>query len=274
VNYDGGNPENLAMGEYEPDTSVFTTAKDVGLCAANLVGTQLKEDPLSVLGLPTGGTALAMYEELVRLYNNGLDFSRTTFFNPDEYIGLPPEHPQSYHAYMKHNLFDHINANPNNIFIPNGMALDIEQECTHYENAIKTRGGIKLQLLGVGRNSHLGHCEPGTPFDSRTHKSILAQETRQDNARFFYRLEDVPSRAITIGLATMLQAERIILLATGEQKSKALYALLRQPVSIAHPVTILRRHQRVQLLADRDAFSPKLFGNNPYPSQSGNIHFI
>jgi glucosamine-6-phosphate deaminase len=232
-----------------------STAREMEQDIAQQIASLLQKNAKAVLGLATGGTPLPIYKELVRLHREeGLDFSQATFFNLDEYVGLPPEHPCSYHSYMKEHLYSHINANPKNIHIPNGMASDIGMECSAYEALIAASSGIDLQILGIGENGHIGFNEPGTPFSSRTHLVDLVEKTRNANARFFSSLADVPRQAISMGISTILEAKRIILIANGETKRAAVNGLLYAPISPDMPATALRLHKDVTLVVDGIAF--------------------
>lgn len=208
-----------------------------------------------VLGLPTGSTPLATYHELVTLHRAGkLSFRHVVTFNMDEYVGLPPEHPQSYHHFMYQNLFRHVDINPEHIHIPDGMADDLEAECRRYEAAIRHYGPVHLFLGGVGSNGHIAFNEPMSPFDSRTHISTLTEATRQDNARFFNQdPNQVPTRALTVGLATLQEAEQVMLLVTGQHKAQALRAALEDDVSPLWPISSLRLHKNCLLVCDTDA---------------------
>lgn len=209
-----------------------------------------------VLGLATGGTPIGVYRELVRLHRQeGLDLSHVTTFNLDEYCGLPPDHPQSYHTYMRRHLFNHVDLDPHRARLPDGMAEDPAAECACYEAAIAQSGGMDILLLGVGTNGHIGFNEPGTRFDSRTHCVELAEKTRLANARFFPPGEAVPRRAITMGIATILAARQILLLATGAQKAEAIVRAALGPITPDCPASVLQRHPRVTLLLDQEAAS-------------------
>ncbi|WP_298722018.1 glucosamine-6-phosphate deaminase [uncultured Oceanisphaera sp.] len=208
-----------------------------------------------VLGLPTGSTPLATYHELVALHRAGkLSFRHVVTFNMDEYVGLPPEHPQSYHHFMYQNLFRHLDIKPEHIHIPDGMADDPEAECRRYEAAIRHFGPVHLFMGGVGSNGHIAFNEPMSSFDSRTHISTLSEITRQDNARFFNQdPQQVPTRALTVGLGTLREAEQVMLLVTGQHKAQALQAALEGDVSPLWPISSLRRHKDCLLVCDTDA---------------------
>lgn len=195
-------------------------------------------------GLATGGTMLPLYE---CLRNSKLDFSHCRSVNLDEYVGIPKEHPESYHSYMKRQLFD---AKPFKVtFIPNGEAQDIRKEAKDYEELLKSLT-VNLQIVGVGENGHIGFNEPGTSFDSESHVVELAASTREANARFFDSIEEVPKMAITMGISTILRAECILLIAIGEKKRFALEALLKGVITEDIPVTSLLQHPNVIVLTD------------------------
>lgn len=254
-------PNMYGLIEYAPEVRLVSNATDVGVYAAQAIACLVKDKPKAVLGLPTGGTPLPMYRELVRFHEKeGLDFSQATFFNLDEYIGLHATHPQSYHAYMQNNFFGLINVSREQFHIPDGMAADIQKEADNYERLIRLAGGIDLQVLGLGRDGHIAFCSPGTPFDGLTGKTALPLGTRQANARFFAGIDDVPTHAISMGLATILQAKNIILLASGSEKEKAVQALLQASISTTVPATILRRHPHFQMVVDHEAFPQPEFG--------------
>ncbi|GAA0472368.1 glucosamine-6-phosphate deaminase [Alkalibacillus silvisoli] len=212
--------------------------------AANLIINQLKAKPNSTLGLATGGTPKGMYEVL--RHSKG-DFSQAVTFNLDEYVGLSANHPQSYRSFMEEQLFEHIDVAFS--YIPNGEADDLEVECQRYEQLIKQYDGIDLQVLGLGHNGHIGFNEPGTPFSSRTHVVDLAESTRQANARFFKHYEEVPSKAVTMGIETIMEAKQIILLVYGEDKQEALERLMNGEVDENFPASILHQHPNVTLLS-------------------------
>ncbi len=208
-----------------------------------------------VLGLPTGSTPLATYRELISLYQAGkLSFRHVVTFNMDEYVGLPPEHPQSYHYFMYQNLFRYLDIDPEHIHIPDGQATDLEAECRRYEAAIHRYGPIHLFMGGVGSNGHIAFNEPMSPFDSRTHISTLTDATRQDNARFFdHDPAQVPTRALTIGLGTLLEAEEVMILVTGQHKAQALQAAVEGDISPLWPISSLQLHERSLVVCDADA---------------------
>ncbi|MFO7152484.1 MAG: glucosamine-6-phosphate deaminase [Bacillota bacterium] len=223
--------------------------------AAQIIAEEIKKKPELVLGLATGGTPVGTYRELVRMYRKGeVDFSRVITFNLDEYLGLPPEDERSYHYYMYSNFFDHVNVKPENIHIPNGVAEDIEEECRRYDEAIKEAGGIDLQLLGIGVNGHIGFNEPGEKLMAHTHVTTLAPDTIKANARFFNSEDEVPRKAITVGLGTIMKAKKIVLLASGKEKAGIMAELLGDnAVSTKVPASFLLLHPDVTIVMDEEA---------------------
>lgn len=224
--------------------------------AATIVADRLRKNLALVLGLATGSTPLGTYRALIRMYQKeGLDFSRATTFNLDEYIGLPPDHPQSYHRFMDEHLFRHLNLDRRFTFVPDGMAADIEAHCDWYEERIREAGGIDIQILGIGRNGHLAFNEPGSSLGSRTRIKPLTEETRQDNARFFKSPAEVPTHAITMGIGTIMEARELILLASGEGKADAVKAAVEGPITAIVPASIMQMHRRAYVIVDQPAAS-------------------
>lgn len=224
--------------------------------AADIVAAQVILKPDSILGLATGSTPVGMYRELVKRYQAGdIDFSNVVTFNLDEYCGLDAENPQSYHYFMMENLFNHINIPKQNIHIPSGSAADIQAECEQYEQKIKEAGGIDLQVLGIGRNGHIGFNEPAAYFEAKTHLVELDEDTIQANARFFNSMEEVPRRAISMGIRTIMQARKILLLANGEAKAEAIYKTVQGPIMPQVPASILQLHPDVVMILDQEAAS-------------------
>lgn len=232
-------------------------APDGCLAAARVVGRLIREKPTAVLGLATGSTPLLLYRELARLHREeGLDFSRVTTFNLDEYVGLPPDHEQSYYRFMQENLFRHVNIRPEQVHVPDGMAADVPAGCAAYERAIREAGGIDLQVLGIGSNGHIGFNEPTSSFASRTRIKTLARKTVEDNARFFGGdVSRVPRHCITMGIGTIMEARMILMLAFGQNKAGALAASVEGPVAAIMPASILQHHPNAKVFADRDAAS-------------------
>jgi glucosamine-6-phosphate deaminase len=232
------------------------TAQDACITAARMIAAQVVRKPACVLGLATGGTPVVCYRELIRLHREGsLDFSNVTSFNLDEYVGLSPQHPQSFHAFMYENLFDHINIPRDRIHIPDGMATDIAASCEAYENAIAGAGGIDLQLLGIGTDGHIGFNEPGSSLASRTRLKTLCAQTVRDNARFFDRLEDVPQLSVTMGVGTILDSRRCILLATGTNKAAAIRGAIEGPITSQNTASALQLHRDAVAILDEAAAS-------------------
>lgn len=218
--------------------------------AAGIVAGMIWSKPDLVLGLPTGGTPVGMYRALV---NSGISMARVRTFNLDEYVGLPREHPESYYSFMKRNLYDHVDLDPANAHLPNGNAPDPEEECRRYEEAIREAGGIDLMILGIGHNGHIGFNEPETPWDSRTRRVSLTETTRRANARFFSSLDEVPREALTMGIGTIMESRRIILLASGKDKASIVDRALNGEPSILVPATVLQQHPDVMVIIDRAA---------------------
>ena len=222
--------------------------------AAELVIKAVRSKPDLTLGLPTGNTPLGMYEELVTRYRNEqLDFSQLRTFNLDEYLGLPLDHPKNYHSYMHNHFFKHVNVLTTNIDIPDGSpGIDTIAESERYEDAIRNSGGIDLLIVGVAGNGHIAFNEPGASFDSRTRAVDLAQETIQ-NAQQHFGSEPVPTRAITMGIGTILEARRILLVASGASKADAVQRALHGPISESVPASSLQLHDNVIAILDEDA---------------------
>lgn len=218
--------------------------------AAEFVAAQITLKPDCVLGLPTGSTPIGMYAHLAE---KGIDFSEVTTFNLDEYYPIKQENPQSYHSFMTENLYSKVNLNPENIFIPNGEAADPEAECKSYERSIMEHGGLDMQVLGIGQNGHIGFNEPGEMLNSYTHMTNLTQNTIEANARFFSSMDEVPKQALTMGVATIMRAKRILLLASGESKARVVKALQGSVIDPEIPATILAAHNDVTVIADAAA---------------------
>jgi len=231
--------------------------------AAQIVADRLRRKPNMVLGLATGSTPLGLYKELIRIHKKeGLDFSKVTTFNLDEYVGLPPTHRQSYNYFMYQNLFKHINIPQHAIHVPDGMAHDIDGFCDWYEQEMQRFGGIDLQVLGIGANGHVAFNEPGSSLGSRTRVKTLTQETRQNNARFFKGKEEVPRYAITMGIGTIMDAKELIMLATGSGKADAIKAAAEGPLTSQCPASVVQLHRKTFVIVDKEA-GAKLTGLYP-----------
>lgn len=222
--------------------------------AAREVIRQVQEAPESVLGLPTGSTPVPFYRELVRAYRRGeVSFARVTTFNLDEYVGLGPDHPASYHRYMREHLVAHVDLDPRRVHIPQGDAPDPDEACRRYEDLLRHAGYPDLLILGIGRNGHIGFNEPGTPFGSLTHRVRLSETTREANRIHFPPGEEPPLEAITMGTRSIMQARRILVLATGEAKAEAVAAAVLGPVTEQVPASILQLHPNVTWWLDEAA---------------------
>ncbi|QQK78992.1 glucosamine-6-phosphate deaminase [Salicibibacter cibi] len=220
---------------------------------AHVVG-QIAGKENSVLGLATGGTPEGMYKNLAEQHEKGeLSFQHVTTFNLDEYIGLPTYHPLSYRAYMKAHLFSKVDLSAVNTHLPDGQAADLTAECARYEALLRDAGGVDLQVLGLGHNGHIGFNEPGTPFSSTTHIVELDEKTREANARYFEKKSDVPRKAITMGIETILAAREILVLISGADKAEALREMLYREITNEFPATALQQHPNVTILADEQA---------------------
>ncbi len=234
---------------------VFVGPETLARALALDVGRQLTKSPGSVLGLPTGLTPIPLYHRLVALHRaGGADFSRATTFNLDEFLGLSPADPRSYRAFMQRHLFDHVNLEPRRIHFLNGVAADIVRECERYEGAVERAGGIDLQVLGLGLNGHIGFNEPARALIARTHCTRLKPATRRANARLFdNRLSTVPRRALSMGMATILRARRIVLIATGGAKAGCVQRVIEGPVTSRLPASFLQLHRSAEIWLDRAA---------------------
>lgn len=235
---------------------VTETYGEVSFQAAALVAEELKRSKNLVLGLATGSTPEGMYAELVKNYRErNLDFSDVVTFNLDEYVSLEPGHPQSYQYYMRRHLFDHVNIASENINIPSGCAADLESECRAYDARIEKAGGIDLQVLGIGANGHIGFNEPDSSLKVATHCVSLTEETIAANSRFFETPQQVPRKAVTMGVGSIMKAAKIILLASGSGKAEAIRQTTGGAVTTAVPASILQVHKDVTLIVDRAAAS-------------------
>ena len=230
--------------------------EEMSTLAAEMIATLIRKKPNCVLGLATGSTPVGTYKELIRLHKNeGLDFSKVTTFNLDEYVGLSPDHDQSYRTFMNTNLFNHINIKKQNTNVPDGMADDIPAACEAYERKIKKAGGIDIQLLGIGGNGHIAFNEPGSSLGSRTRVKTLDERTRQDNARFFKSLDEVPQYAVTMGIGTIMDARQLILLANKDNKADAILMTVEGPITAMVPATIVQLHPKATIITDKAAAS-------------------
>jgi glucosamine-6-phosphate deaminase len=235
------------------DVVVVADRESLGRVAASLVLDALRADPSLVLGVATGSSPITTYRALIRARDEGTDFSRMCCVALDEYVGLPESDPRSYHAFIRREIALPLGMRPENVLVPDGNAADTTTACAAFEDAIRDLGGVGIQLLGIGRNGHLGFNEPGSAFASRTRLSRLSATTRADNARFFPRPEDVPTHCLTQGLGTIFDASRIVLLASGSHKAAAVAAAVEGSVTEACPASILQLHPDATVIVDRDA---------------------
>lgn len=220
--------------------------------AARLIARLLREKPRAVLGLATGSTPLPLYSELAK---TKIDWRPVTTFNLDEYLGLAPEHPASYHYFMRENFFRHVKIQKKSIHIPDGMTRDVPAFCRRYEQQIREVGGIDLQLLGIGSDGHIGFNEPSSSLASRTRIKTLTGRTRRDNARFFGGEAQSPHHVITMGIGTIMEARHCLLLAFGKKKARAIAGAVEGPVTAMNPASALQLHPRVTICLDEAAAS-------------------
>lgn len=224
--------------------------------AANIISAQVIIKPDCVLGLATGSTPIGTYEELIRRYEQGdLDFSKVHSINLDEYKGLSPENDQSYRYFMNTHLFDKINIDKKNTYVPDGLEPDKEKACRDYEEIIRVHGGVDLQVLGLGHNGHIGFNEPGSVFEKETHCVTLSDTTREANARFFSSMDEVPTEAYTMGIGSIMQAKKIIVIVTGEGKREIVKKAFQGPITPEVQASVLQLHKDVILVGDEAALA-------------------
>lgn len=241
------------MSTSSPALTIVRDATECAKLVADLIESIVAANPEAVLALPTGRTPLPLYNELAtRCEARRIDFEQVRTFNLDEWVGISPDAPGSYAAFMAEHLISRVNLKPEHCHIPNSLAPDPVVECARYEQLIREAGGIDLAILGIGHNGHIGFNEPGTPFTARTHVARVTPETRESN-RWSFPTEDVPTLALTVGIATILDARRIVLLATGADKAEMLARALHGPVGPAVPASALRLHPDVRIVADAAA---------------------
>lgn len=232
------------------------TYEDMSQKAANIIAAQIIIKPESVLGLATGSSPIGTYQSLIERYQAGdIDFSGIKTFNLDEYVGLPVENDQSYRYFMEDNLFNHVNIEEQNVNFLSGMAEDIQAECTRYEERIKELGGIDLQLLGMGHNGHIAFNEPCDHFAPRTFEVALTQSTIEANKRFFASEDDVPRKALTMGIGTIMKARKVVVVVSGAEKAAMLKQAIEGPVTPQIPASILQLHADVSYVVDEAAAS-------------------
>ncbi len=228
--------------------------QDMSRKGANIIAAQIIMKPNSVLGLATGGTPEGVYKHLIDQYNQGdIDFEHVTSINLDEYVGLNHDHEQSYWYFMQKHLFEHVNIHPENVYVPDGSNLNADQACQAYDYIIQRYGRIDLQLLGIGVDGHIGFNEPGDTFELNTHKVNLQESTIEANKRYFASSEDVPREAYTMGIKTIMQARKVLLLASGASKAAIMREALFGPVTPRVPASILQIHPDLTVIVDQDA---------------------
>ena len=246
----------MTVNRPSTSTVVCRDARSASLEAAKRFIAQIQHNPKSVLGLATGGSPVETYRFLIEAHQRGdVDFSSVTTFNLDEYLGLAAGHRQSFRYFMQQQLFDHINVPLESTFVPDGLAIDVANHCASYELMIRQAGGIDLQLLGIGHNGHIAFNEPGSAMDSRTRQVSLTPETIEKNARFFDSIDEVPRHAITMGIGTIMEARKIVLVAFGEAKADAVSKMLLGPIDESHPASVLQTHANVTVIMDEAAAS-------------------
>ena len=228
--------------------------QDMSRKSSNIISAQIIMKPNCVLGLATGSSPVGTYQQLIEWYKKGdLDFSQVTSINLDEYKGLGPDNDQSYRYFMNTNLFNHVNINKNHTFVPDGLEKDSDKACSEYNHIITREGGIDLQLLGLGHNGHIGFNEPGAAFEKETHCVDLTESTIEANKRFFDSEESVPKQAYTMGIKSIMQAKKILVIVSGESKAEILKEVLHGPITPAVPASILQLHNDVTIVADEAA---------------------
>jgi glucosamine-6-phosphate deaminase len=233
---------------------VLPSPVEVGRLAARKIAQLIKGKPAAVIGLATGSSPLAIYAELAAAVRDGsLDPSRMSGFALDEYVGIAEDHPESYAAVLRREVTEPLGLEPSRVHVPDGRASDLEAACQAYEAAIRDAGGVDLQILGIGANGHIGFNEPTSSFSSRTRIKTLAPRTREDNARFFGSLDEVPTHCLTQGLGTIMDARELLLVAQGGRKAAAVAAAIEGPVSSMCPASILQFHPEATVIIDEDA---------------------
>ncbi|MCL2529551.1 MAG: glucosamine-6-phosphate deaminase [Coriobacteriia bacterium] len=235
---------------------VYGSASKAGVAVAQVFAAQIIRDPFSVLGLATGSTPLPTYEAMVELYKAGIvDFSTVRTFNLDEYVGISREHEQSYYSFMFEHLFSQINIDPAHVQVPNPVSENLDEDCIAYDAAIDDAGGIDLQLLGIGHNGHIAFNEPGDLFTYGTHIVELSKSTIEANKRFFASADEVPKKAMTMGIGTIMKAREIVLVASGKDKAQAVATMILGEIDPLCPASALLLHPQVTVFLDADAAS-------------------
>ena len=235
------------------DVFICKSSEEASRLAGEQIIKQIRNNPALVLGLATGSTPLLLYKELIKACQAGTDFSRVRSFNLDEYVGLPPDRPQSYRKFMDDNLFSHLNIRRESTHVPDGMARDIPAHCTAYEAEMKAAGGVDIQVLGIGSDGHIGFNEPGSSLASRTRMVTLTEQTLRDNARFFKNESEVPRYAISMGVGTILEAKQCVMLCFGANKAKAVKGAIEGGISQFNPASALQMHPNTIVYLDEAA---------------------
>lgn len=229
--------------------------EEVSQKASEIVIEQIKKNPKSILGLATGSTPLGLYQNLVKAYQkHEISFKEIKTYNLDEYLGILRSHPQSYYTFMHENLFDHIDIKEENVHVPNNNLETVNDDILAFTEALH-HDIVDIQILGIGTNGHIGFNEPGSPFENETFEVKLTETTRQDNLRFFNHLDEVPKRAVTMGIKTILNSKKIIIMATGKGKADAIAKMIKGPITTEVPASALQMHPNVIVIIDRDAAS-------------------
>lgn len=232
----------------------FPTDRELNEAGAGIVTGLVQTNPGTVLGLATGSTPIGVYSEMIKTFQKGMvSYRRVTTFNLDEYVGLPPDHEQSYYRYMREHLFDSIDIPVSNIHIPLGTAADLAEECARYDRLLEQVGQIDLQILGLGHNGHIGFNEPDHALIRGTHVVRLSETTRIANARFFGSMDEVPTSAITMGVGTILKAKTILLIVKGADKADIVHRALTGPITTECPASLLQTHPHLVVLLDAEA---------------------
>lgn len=234
---------------------VVENYQQIGQQGAKIIAGVIKNNPNAVLGLATGTSPIGIYQNLVEMCQKGeISFANVKTVNLDEYVGLDGTHPQSYRYFMNDNLFNHVDIDKANTFVPNGVAENLKEECARYTTLVNNLVQ-DIQLLGIGSNGHIAFNEPGTPFDSTTHVVNLTENTIKDNSRLFEDISQVPTKALTMGIANIMNAKRILIVANGKNKAQAVYDMVKGQVNTTCPASVLQNHPDVTVIVDKDAAS-------------------
>lgn len=234
---------------------VVENYQQIAQLGAQIIAGVIKNNPNAVLGLATGTSPIGIYQNLVEMCQKGeISFANVKTVNLDEYVGLDGTHPQSYRYFMNDNLFNHVDIDKANTFVPNGVAENLQEECTRYTTLVNNLVQ-DIQLLGIGSNGHIAFNEPGTPFESTTHVVNLTENTIKDNSRLFEDISQVPTKALTMGIANIMNAKRILIVANGKNKAQAVYDMVKGQVNTTCPASVLQNHPDVTVIVDKDAAS-------------------